>query len=116
MSDDTATATDPTPDASGEQTADRGTTAPDVSDEQTAVPPGETAATCEYCGRPFPDAESLTLHRGLTHYESLSGDEQTAFVEAYRGEEADLRRFRIVALGLLVLIYFGFLLLYAGVT
>ena len=89
---------------------------PTAADEQTAVPPGETPATCEYCGRPFPDEESLTLHRGLTHYGSLTDDEREAFVEAYRAEEPDLRRFRIVALGLLVLIYFGFLLLYAGVT
>jgi hypothetical protein len=85
-------------------------------DEETAVPPGETPAVCDYCGRPFPDAGSLTLHRGLAHYGSLTDAEQEAFIEAYRGEEPELRRFRIVALGLLVLIYFGFLLLYAGVT
>lgn len=89
---------------------------PTAADEQTAVPPGETPATCDHCGRPFPDAESLTLHRGLAHYGSLADDEREAFLAAYRGEEAELRRFRIVALGLLVLVYFGFLMLYAGVT
>jgi hypothetical protein len=89
---------------------------PTASDEQTAVPEGETPATCDYCGRPFPDGESLTLHRGLAHYGSLTDEEREAFAEAYRAEEPDLRRFRIVALGLLVLIYFGFLMLYAGVT
>jgi hypothetical protein len=124
MPDDTATATDtsrdtPTPEASAsdEQTAATDSAPePNVADEQTAVPPGETPETCDYCGRPFPDDESLTLHRGLDHYESLTADEQEKFIEAYRAEEPDLRRFRIVALGLLVLIYFGFLLLYAGVT
>ncbi|MFC5365799.1 hypothetical protein [Salinirubrum litoreum] len=96
-------------------TPDRGSR-PTAADDQTAVPPDETPETCDYCGRPFSDAESLTLHRGLAHYESLTEADQEAFVEAYRAEEPDLRRFRIVALGLLVLIYFGFLLLYAGVT
>jgi hypothetical protein len=104
MPDDTATATD-SPQSN-----------PTETDDRTAVPAGETPATCDYCGRPFPDDESLTLHRGLEHYESLTADEQERFIQAYRAEEPDLRRFRIVALGLLVLIYFGFLLLYAGVT
>lgn len=96
-------------------TTDRDTR-PTAPDEQTAVPPGETPETCDHCGRPFPDAESLTLHRGLAHYGSLTETEREAFREAYRAEEPDLRRFRIAALGLLVLIYFGFLMLYAGVT
>jgi hypothetical protein len=82
----------------------------------TEVPDDETAYACDRCGRPFPDAESLTLHHGLAHYGDLTEAEREAFAEAYESEEADLRRFRIVALGLLVLLYFGFLMTYAAVT
>jgi hypothetical protein len=90
-------------------------TAPD-EEFPTTVPDGETAHACDRCGRPFPDAESLTLHRGLTHYGDLTSEEREAFADAYESEETDLRRFRIVSLGLLVLLYFGFLMVYAVVT
>jgi hypothetical protein len=80
---------------------------------QTTVPADETPADCPYCGRPFAREEYLTLHKGLDHYEDLSADEQEAFVEAYEAETEEIKLFRLKAVGLLVVIYFGFLFTYA---
>lgn len=79
---------------------------------ETAVPPGETPYVCSYCGYPFSRESHRTLHHGLEHYEALSDAERTAFNDAYTAEEDDLRRFRIISLGALVLLYFGFLFMY----
>jgi len=43
----------------------------------------------------------------------LDEDDQQTFREAYQEEEESLTRFRILALGGLVALYFGFLLVYA---
>lgn len=80
---------------------------------ETDVPPGATTRDCERCGRPFAREDLLVLHRGLAHYGDLTDAEREAFAAAYDGEGDDIRRFRIVALGGLVLLYFGFLLAYA---
>jgi len=50
------------------------------------------------------------------HYDRLDDAEREAFDEAYLAENADLRSFRLRALAVLVLLYFGFLILYAVVT
>jgi hypothetical protein len=89
--------------------AGAGTAAPEVD-----VPATASTHVCDDCGQPFPEGEYLTLHRGLVHYERLDEEEREAFAEAYEREGADIRRFRLVALGVLVLLYFGFLFLYAG--
>lgn len=93
---------------------------PIVGDARTAVetdvPPGASVHRCSYCGRPFAAETYLVLHRGLAHGDELSDAEREAFAAAYEREETDLRRFRIVALGLLVLLYFGFLFAFAVVT
>ena len=83
---------------------------------ETDVPPGAPVHACERCGRPFAHEEHLVLHRGLAHYGDLTDAERDAFTAAYDDERADIHRFRIVALGGLVLLYFGFLLAYALVT
>lgn len=83
---------------------------------ETDVPPGAPVHACERCGRPFAREERLVLHRGLAHYGDLTDAERDAFAAAYDDERADIHRFRIVALGGLVLLYFGFLLAYALVT
>ena len=83
---------------------------------ETEVPPGAPTHDCGRCGRPFAREELLVLHRGLAHYDDLTDAEREAFRTAYDGEAADIRRFRIVALGGLVLLYFGFLLAYALFT
>ena len=80
-----------------------------------AVPPDATPATCAYCGDPFRTETQLALHRGLAHASALSAEEREAF-EAARAAEADeLGKFRVKALGVLVLLYFGLLMTYAVV-
>jgi hypothetical protein len=73
-----------------------------------------TPERCRVCGREFPDADLLALHRGVRHAGALDADELEAYREAYRAEESRLRSFRLRALGVLVLLYFGFLFLYAA--
>ena len=70
---------------------------------------------CERCGQPFAGEERLALHRGLEHPGDLDEAEVEAFREAHADEEADLRRFRLKALGTLVVLYFGLLMVYAVV-
>nr|WP_254538117.1 C2H2-type zinc finger protein [Halomarina sp. BCD28] len=72
--------------------------------------------TCGYCGRPFAREAWLALHRGLDHEGEITEAEREAFEAAYEGEEADLRMFRLQALGVLVLVYFTFLIVYGLVT
>jgi hypothetical protein len=113
--------TQSSPDQSVDPTADE-RAPPDRTDGtprvavETSVPPEAPVHRCAYCGRPFAEASYLTLHRGLAHGDELPTDEREAFEAAYAEENADLRRFRIVALGLLVLLYFGFLFAFAIVT
>lgn len=74
------------------------------------------AYVCDYCGRPFAREEWLALHRGLDHEDRITPAEREAFEAAYEDEEADLRMFRLQALGALVLIYFFFLIVYGLTT
>ena len=70
---------------------------------------------CEHCGRPFARRAWLALHRGQAHPGDLDDEAVEAVREAHADEEADLRRFRLKALGTLVVLYFGLLLVYAMV-
>lgn len=79
------------------------------------VPPGADPVRCERCGVPLPDGELLALHRALAHYEALDDGERTAYEDAYRAEQADLRAFRLRALAVLVFGYFGLVVAYAVV-
>ena len=83
---------------------------------ETDVPLDATAHACERCGRPFARESYLALHRGLAHGADLSAAERAAYEAALDEERDDLRRFRILALGALVLVYFGFLFAYALFT
>jgi hypothetical protein len=89
-----------------------------AGDVETVVPQGEDPLVCERCGRPFPrdQADLLALHRGLAHWTVLTPAERDAYDDALAAEEADLRRFRLLALGALVLLYFGFLFAFALFT
>jgi hypothetical protein len=99
--------TDTTHDASAPEVVDdRAERAPDAGDP----------VTCGYCGRPFAREEWLVLHRGLDHEAELDESERAAFQAAYEDEEADLRMFRLQAIGVLILIYFSFLIVYGLVT
>jgi hypothetical protein len=77
---------------------------------------GEPPVRCGYCGRRFAREEWRALHRGLDHEDRLTEPERAAFREAYESEREDLRLFRLQALLGLVLLYFGFLIVYAVVT
>ncbi|MFC6988269.1 C2H2-type zinc finger protein [Haloplanus sp. GCM10025708] len=83
------------------------------TDVDTDVPADAEAHVCSYCGRPFAREKYLVLHRGLAHPDDVSDGERDAYERAYAEEQADIDRFRIVALGVLVVIYFGFLFAYA---
>ena len=80
---------------------------------ETHVPDGEDPRRCPYCGFELPADDQYRLHLGLNHYDKLNDVDQQAFRDAYQQEEAELTRFRIIALGGLVVLYFGFLLIYA---
>jgi hypothetical protein len=69
---------------------------------------------CRVCGRAFPEPRLLVLHRGVRHAGALTDEEKEAYVEAYQEEEAALHSFRIRALAVLVVLYFGVLFLYIG--
>ncbi|MDT3436842.1 DNA-binding protein [Haloarcula sp. 1CSR25-25] len=85
-----------------------------MSQIRTTIPMEETpAGTCEHCGHPFPTSERLVLHKGIEHPSQLDDSEQEAFESAVTEEEADLRTLRLKALAVLVLLYFGLLILYA---
>ncbi|KAB7514931.1 C2H2-type zinc finger protein [Halosegnis rubeus] len=68
---------------------------------------------CPYCDRTFVQESYRDLHLGHRHEGRLTTRERAAFERAYEREEDDLTLFRYKALGLLVLVYFGFLLAYA---
>ena len=74
------------------------------------------AADAEYvcvdCGRAFHAADLRVLHRGVRHPDALNAAEREAYREAYAAEERAIRSFRIRALGVLVVLYFGLLFLY----
>ncbi|WP_159667551.1 DUF7410 domain-containing protein [Halobaculum saliterrae] len=84
----------------------------DTGTDPYEVPPDATAFACPRCGRPFARERHRDLHLGADHRD-LDDDERAAYEDAREAETDDLRRFRIVSLGTLVLLYFGFLLLYA---
>ncbi|MFC5970315.1 C2H2-type zinc finger protein [Halomarina salina] len=84
--------------------------------------PWETVVTdtetfdCEYCGRPFAREQFLALHYGVDHPESIDDEQRAAYAAALEEEDAELRKFRLKALLALVVVYFGFLLLWAVVN
>lgn len=74
------------------------------------------AYPCPRCGRPFARERYCTLHLGLDHSETLTRSEREAFVTEYRTETDDIRRFRLKALAVLIVVYFGFMFLFLVVT
>jgi hypothetical protein len=68
---------------------------------------------CPYCDRRFAREDWLALHEGLDHEPALSAEERAAYEAALDAEREQLRLFRYKALGALVLLYFGFVILYA---
>ncbi|MFC6824596.1 DNA-binding protein [Halopelagius fulvigenes] len=76
-------------------------------------PTGTDEFACRTCGRTFPTDRLRILHRGVRHPADVTEAERESYREAYLEEEAEIRSFRIRALGVLVLLYFGFLIVYA---
>ncbi|WP_207217118.1 DUF7410 domain-containing protein [Natrinema altunense] len=74
------------------------------------------SARCPYCKRPFRRPAFESLHRGREHHDRLSDRERAAAERAARDERAALRRFRLYALGVLVVLYFGLLIVAAFVV
>ncbi|WP_158057399.1 hypothetical protein [Halorussus halophilus] len=79
----------------------------------TDVPADETPSSCPYCQRPLGSEELVALHKGLDHWERLDDEERETFYDAYEDESEDLRTFRLKMLGILMLVYFGFLFTYS---
>jgi hypothetical protein len=100
-------------DTASSTTTDRPTQPTTTSTDRTRVPSDADPYVCAHCGEPFVREQYLALHRGLEHYAQLTAEERTAFDEAYADESTELYRFRIVALGGLVALYFAFLFAYA---
>lgn len=90
--------------------------AADRDDPETAVPSDAAAVACPYCDRPFPEERLRTLHLGLSHPDRIDASEREAFEAAHGAEDAELRRFRLLALAAVVATYFGLLFVYAVVT
>lgn len=74
---------------------------------------GTDEFACRTCGRTFPTDRLRVLHRGVRHPDDLTAAERESYREAYLAEEEEIRSFRIRALGMLVVLYFGFLIVYA---
>lgn len=91
-----------------ESAADRG----DAADPGFETP-DEAPFACPHCGRPFVRERYRDLHLGLAHGPALTDAEREAHEDARAEEEQDLRLFRYKALGALVVIYFGFIMVYA---
>jgi hypothetical protein len=79
------------------------------------VPEDAPRHDCERCGAVFASDRHLALHRGLVH-DDLTAAERTAYDDARAAEAADVRRYRLLALGALVAVYFALLFAYALVT
>lgn len=85
-------------------------------EQASSVIADENAAVCGYCGRPFVRETQLSLHRGLDHPDALTDDERAAFEAAHAAESEAIRLFRLKAILALVVVYFGFLIVFALVT
>jgi hypothetical protein len=95
-------------------------TATDSDDEHAAtrvdgylVPADTDADRCPHCGAPFRDEELLALHLGTEHEADLTDEERAVFEDAYEAESEEIRLFRLKALGVLVLLYFGLLIAFS---
>jgi hypothetical protein len=79
-------------------------------------PDGAEIHRCPECDRPFPEPDLVALHRGLEHDGALEAADREAVANARESEHRRLRLFRLRTLVVLVVLYFGLLILYALVT
>ncbi|MFW5919633.1 MAG: DUF7410 domain-containing protein [Halanaeroarchaeum sp.] len=73
----------------------------------------ESVHHCPYCDREERTERLLSLHVGEEHWEEASKTERDRYREAYEAESEALWRFRLLAAGALVILYFGFLFAYS---
>lgn len=83
------------------------------SSHSTADAASGSGLECEYCGRRFATPRLLALHWGHRHDDRLTASERDAYRAAYEEETRTLRRYRIKAVAVLVVLYFGFLFAFA---
>lgn len=87
---------------------------PDADPGAPSAPEPATAAfECPYCGREFAREAWRDLHRGQEHGARVDAAEREAYEAARVAEAEAIRMFRLKALAVLVLVYFGFLMVYA---
>lgn len=72
-----------------------------------------TLHRCPYCDRRERTETLLALHIGETHWDVATESERERYETAYEDESDALWRFRLLSVGALVLLYFGFLFAYA---
>lgn len=84
-----------------------------TADVETVVSEDATAHRCPYCDRPFAEPDRVTLHVGLTHYDVCTDAEVDAFQSTYTAENEAIKRYRLKAAAVLIVVYFGFLMVYA---
>ncbi|ELZ07912.1 MULTISPECIES: hypothetical protein [Natrialba] len=87
-----------------------------VQSENRPADASDAPIRCPDCGQPFHTRRLQRLHRGLEHPDELADRERAAVERAHREETAEIRRFRLLALGAVLLLYFCTLFLYAVVT
>jgi len=88
-------------------------------DRDVDVPPDASPVDCPVCGRPFVRERHRDLHVALEHGDRVGQgkDVETSAVEgASEAERDELRLFRLKALVVLVVLYFGLLFTYSIVT
>lgn len=84
-----------------------------VADVADGPSDGAEAFDCPYCDRCFAREAWRDLHLGLEHGSCLDAAQRDAYETAHDAEAEEIRLFRLKALAVLVLVYFGFLLVYA---
>jgi hypothetical protein len=86
-----------------------------VSETGAPSDPAGTGETfdCPYCDRRFAREAYRDLHLGQEHGARLDAGEREAYEAAHDAEAEAIRLFRLKALAVLVLVYFGFLMVYA---
>lgn len=82
---------------------------------ETTVPTDESAVRCPHCETPFPAERVRDLHVGRAHADAADEAERERYVDGVAAERDDLGSFRLRALAALVVLYFGFLFVYAVV-
>ena len=79
----------------------------------TDTPPDDAVYHCPYCDREERTERLRSLHVGEEHWDLATDSERDRYSEAYEAESAALWRFRLLAVGALVFLYFGFLFAYS---